>query len=288
VSTPVGTQSGTQLDTTAIAAGATVGALQAGLPLAALENRILLCHALGLTRVGLITQSERVLTGDEAATLAGFVARRLAGEPIAYIVGQREFYGLEFAVNAAVLIPRPDTELLVELALERLPQGAHVLDMGTGSGAIAVAIAHMRADARVSALDVSAAALAVARANAARYHAPVRFLHSDWFAAVAAESFALIVSNPPYIADGDHHLAEGDLRFEPRGALTDHGDGLAALRTIIEGAQRHLDAGGWLLMEHGYDQAAAVRALLAEHGYAEVHSWRDLSSIERVTGGRRA
>ena len=271
-----------------IVAGLRVGALQAGLPLAALENRILLCHALGLTRVGLITQSDRALTADEATRLRALLARRLHGEPIAYIVGQREFYGLEMHVNDAVLIPRPDTELLVELALERLPAGASVLDMGTGSGAIAVALAHTRPDAQVSALDVSEAALAVARSNAARHHARVRLLHSDWFAAVAGERYALIVSNPPYIAEGDRHLAEGDLRFEPRGALTDHADGLAALRILAGGAAAHLDAAGWLLMEHGYDQAAAVRALLAERGYTEVQSWRDLSGIERVTGGRRA
>ena len=272
----------------AIVAGITVGALQAGLPLEPLENRILLCHALGLTRVGLITQSERALTDDEATRLAALVARRLHGEPIAYIVGQREFYGLEMSVNDAVLIPRPDTELLVELALERLPADASVLDMGTGSGAIAVALAHTRVDAHVSALDVSEAALAVARANAARHHARVRFVHSDWFGAVAGERFALIVSNPPYIADGDRHLAEGDLRFEPRGALTDHADGLSALRILVDGAPDHLDAGAWLLMEHGYDQAAAVRDLLSARGYTEVQSWRDLSGIERVTGGRRA
>ena len=273
-----------------IAAGATVGALQAGLPLEPLENRILLCHVLGLTRVGLITGSERTLTGDEAARLAALVERRLGGEPIAYIVGQREFFGLPFQVGPAVLIPRPDTELVVELALERLaplPAPARLLDMGTGSGAIAVAIAHTRPDALVTALDVSDAALAVARANAAANGASVRFVRSDWFAALDDEEFDLIVSNPPYIAAGDAHLAQGDLRFEPSGALTDHADGLSALRTIIEGAGTHLVAGGWLLLEHGYDQAQAVRTLLSDAGYAEVQSWRDLGNIERVSGGRR-
>ena len=273
-----------------IAAGATVGALQAGLPLEPLENRILLCHVLGLTRVGLITGSERTLTGEEAARLAALVERRLGGEPIAYIVGQREFFGLPFQVGPAVLIPRPDTELVVELALERLaplPAPARLLDMGTGSGAIAVAIAHTRPDALVTALDVSDAALAVARANAAANGASVRFVRSDWFAALDDEEFDLIVSNPPYIAAGDAHLAQGDLRFEPSGALTDHADGLSALRTIIEGAGTHLVAGGWLLLEHGYDQAQAVRTLLSDAGYAEVQSWRDLGNIERVSGGRR-
>ncbi|MDO8438692.1 MAG: peptide chain release factor N(5)-glutamine methyltransferase [Telluria sp.] len=264
----------------------TIGALQATLPLGALENRILLCHALGITRVALITQSERVLSDAETAALNALVERRLEGEPIAYIVGKREFFGLDFAVSGAVLIPRPDTELLVELALERLPAKGRVLDMGTGSGAIAVAIAHTRPDAAVTALDVSEAALEVARGNAAANQASVRFLQSDWYGALAGAVFDLIVSNPPYIAEGDEHLSQGDLRFEPAGALTDHADGLSALRKIGAGAPRHLAAQGWLLMEHGYDQAAQVRELLAAQGYAQVQSWRDLAGIERVTGGR--
>lgn len=270
-----------------IGAGITVKALQAGLPLDPLENRILLCHALNLTRVGLITQAERTLTAQEAAQLAALLARRVAGEPIAYIVGQREFYGLPFQVSPAVLIPRPDTELIVELTLERLAPRARVLDMGTGSGAIAVAVAHTRADAIVTALDVSEDALALARANAAANGAAVRFLRSDWFAALGHDTFDLIASNPPYIAAGDTHLAQGDLRFEPSGALTDFADGLSALRTIVNGAAAHLVPGGWLLLEHGYDQAGAVRDLLAAAGYSEVQSWRDLGGIERVSGGRR-
>jgi release factor glutamine methyltransferase len=270
-----------------IAAGATIGALQVALPLDPLENRILLCHALGMTRVGLITQSERALTEAEAAALASLVQRRVDGEPIAYIVGQREFYGLDFKVSDAVLIPRPDTELLVELALERLAVGGRALDMGTGSGAIAVALAHTRRDARVTALDLSEAALEVARANAAANGAAVRFLRSDWFAALDGETFDVIASNPPYIAAGDEHLAQGDLRFEPVGALTDHADGLAALRVIVAGARGHLAAHGWLLLEHGYDQAAQVRALLDAHGFGQVQSWRDLAGIERVSGGTR-
>jgi len=270
-----------------IAAGASIGSLQAGLPLDPLENRILLCHALGITRVGLITQSERQLTGDEAARLSGLVGRRIAGEPIAYIVGQREFFGLPFRVTPAVLIPRPDTELIVELALERLPPRGRMLDMGTGSGAIAVSVAHTRPDAQVTALDVSEDALAVARSNASANGVQVRFLRSDWFAALENESFELVVSNPPYIASGDAHLAQGDLRFEPVDALTDHADGLSDLRTIVAGAVAHLAPGGWLLLEHGYDQAEAVRALLADAGYLEAQSWRDLAGIERVSGGRR-
>ena len=270
-----------------IAAGTTVAALQAGLPLDPLENRILLCHALNLTRVGLITNSERVLNDDEAARLAALVRRRQQGEPIAYIVGQREFFGLPFQVSPAVLIPRPDTELIVELALERLAPRARMLDMGTGSGAIAVAVAHTRPDALVTALDLSEDALLVARANAAANGASVRFLRSDWFTALNDEVFDLIASNPPYIASGDAHLAQGDLRFEPSGALTDFADGLSALRTIVDGAPAHLAAAGWLLLEHGYDQAEAVRGLLMDAGYTEVQSWRDLGAIERVSGGRR-
>jgi release factor glutamine methyltransferase len=269
--------------------GSAVGAAQAALPLDPLENRILLCHATGLTRVQLITQAERVLTDLETEHLNALVQRRLAGEPIAYIVGKREFFGLDFDVSDAVLIPRPDTELIVELALERLAEGApRLLDMGTGSGAIAVAVAHTRPDATVTALDVSDAALAVARRNASANGAAVRFLASDWFAALdGAERFEVIASNPPYIASGDVHLSQGDLRFEPVGALTDHADGLSALRTIVAGAPKYLVDGGWLLLEHGYDQAAAVRALLAARGFVDVQSWQDLAGIERVSGGRR-
>ena len=185
-----------------------------------------------------------------------------------------------------MLIPRPDTELLVELALDRLPAQGRLLDMGTGSGAIAVALAHNRPDAVVTALDVSSAALAVARRNASANGVNITFMASDWFEALGTERYELIVSNPPYIASGDQHLAEGDLRFEPVGALTDHADGLSALRTIVAGSSRHLTAGGWLLMEHGYDQAESVRQLLSDAGYAEAQSWRDLAGIERVSGAR--
>ncbi len=274
----------------AIQPGTSIAAVQAGLPLDPLENRILLCHATGLSRVQLITQGDRPLSSDEAARLDALVARRLRGEPIAYIVGRREFFGLDFQVGPAVLIPRPDTELIVELALERLPrQAPRLLDMGTGSGAIAVAVAHTRPDAAVTALDVSPDALAVAQANATANGARVRFLHSSWFDALdAGDIFDVIASNPPYIAAGDDHLAQGDLRFEPVGALTDHADGLSALRTIITGSPRHLVPGGWLLLEHGYDQAAAVRTLLLDAGFADVQSWQDLAGIERVSGARCA
>lgn len=271
-----------------IEAGATLGQVRLSLPLDPLENRILLCHALRLPRVALITQSERVLSAEEAVHLEALVRRRLDGEPIAYIVGEREFFGLPFKVSPAVLIPRPDTELIVELALERAAAGQRVLDMGTGSGAIAVAIAYNRPQADVTALDVSDDALAIARDNAAANGARVRFLRSDWYAAVADERFHLIVSNPPYIVAGDHHLGEGDLRFEPVDALTDHANGLSDLRTIVDGAAARLEDGCWLLLEHGYDQAEAVRAMLKAQGFGEVRSWRDLAGIERVSGGRRA
>jgi release factor glutamine methyltransferase len=264
--------------------GTTIAAWLRDAQLPALEARILLMHALGLTRIQLITQSERTLTSPEADQLAMLAKRRTDGEPIAYIVGTREFYGLEYEVTPAVLIPRPETELLVELALEYLPQNGSLLDMGTGSGAIAVAVAHNCPDAQVTALDVSDAALLVARRNASKHGAKVEFLHSDWYSAVGTRQFDVIVSNPPYIVSGDRHLQEGDLRFEPVDALTDHDDGLSALRTIIAGAAKQL-RGGWLFMEHGYDQAVAVRELLQQQGFADVQSWKDLAGIERVTGG---
>ena len=271
------------------AAGLDVATLLRQAPLEALENRILVSHVLGLSRIQLITQSERLVTAAEAAQLNAVFQQRLDGEPIAYIVGEREFFGLPLQVSPAVLIPRPDTELLVELALERLPPGASLLDMGTGSGAIAVAIAHHRPDAVVTALDVSEAALQIAKANALRHAPNVTFLRSDWYAALAGADtprFAVIASNPPYIVAGDRHLTEGDLRFEPVDALTDHDDGLSALRIIIAGAPDHLLPGGWLLLEHGYDQAEAVRALLTAQGFDAVQSWRDLAGIERASGGR--
>jgi release factor glutamine methyltransferase len=269
-----------------IAAGSSIDAVLKSALLEALETRILLTHALKLSRVQLITQSERTLSVEEARRLSNLFQRRLNGEPMAYIVGEREFFGLPFNVTPAVLIPRHETELLVELALERLQHGGRVLDMGTGSGAIAISIAHARPDVHVTAIDVSEAALAVARQNAARNNANVAFLQSDWYSALVGQQYDLIVANPPYIVKDDVHLRQGDLRFEPIGALTDHADGLSALRIIVNGAKQHLIAGGWLLMEHGYDQAFAVRELLCAQGFTEVQSWQDLASIERVSGGK--
>ena len=271
--------------TYSIEPGTSIGALLRKPPLDALEARLLISHALRLSRVQLITQSERTLTEQEALDIAALFARRLHGEPIAYILGEREFFGLMLHTSPDVLIPRPETELLVELALDRLQENGRVLDMGTGSGAIAIAIAHARPDAAVSALDASEAALAIARRNAERHQANIRFLGSDWYSALGHAQFDIVVSNPPYIVAGDPHLLQGDLRFEPVNALTDHGDGLSAIRSIISGAPAHLAANGWLLMEHGYDQASAVRELLVRQGFQEVQSWKDLAGIERVTGG---
>jgi release factor glutamine methyltransferase len=269
--------------------GLALGELQRQVPLNPLECRILLCHALDLSRVQLIAQSERVITSDEAKRLCGFFQRRINGEPIAYITGSREFYGLDFKVTPDVLIPRPETELLVDLAIERVPPNGSVLDMGTGSGAIAIAIAHSRHDLKMSALDASPAALALAQANAERLlaGAPIRFLRSDWYGALGKdEKFDLIVSNPPYIPAGDPHLSQGDLRFEPPDALTDHADGLSALRSIIAGALSHLKAGGWLLIEHGFDQATQIQSLLNRYRFEEVQSWNDLAGLNRASGGK--
>ncbi len=272
----------------------TAAALLRASPLPALETRILLAHALGWRRTELITRGDEPLAEAQVAAYRGLEARRGAGEPVAQIIGAREFYGLDFEVTPHVLIPRPETELLVETALSALAPLANprVLDLGTGSGAIAVAIASTRPDARVWALDRSAEALAVAARNAARLvgerrpGGAIELLQSDWYAALdPALSFDVIVSNPPYIASGDPHLAAGDLRFEPRGALTDEADGLTAIRAIVAGARTYAAPGGQLWIEHGYDQAAAVRALIAAHGFGDVRSVDDLAGIERVSGG---
>ncbi|MBI1887558.1 MAG: peptide chain release factor N(5)-glutamine methyltransferase [Nitrosomonadales bacterium] len=255
---------------------------------ARIEVQCLLQVVLQVNRAHLLTHPEQILNAEQQAHFTALFERRLSGEPIAYILGEREFYGLNFRVTPATLIPRSDTELLVELALQHIPPRSafRVLDLGTGSGALALSIAHARPEAEVTAVDASPEALDVARENAQRLNiANVRLLQSDWFSALGGERYDLIVSNPPYIAEGDAHLAQGDLRFEPRAALASGADGLDDIRRIVAGAKQHLNADGWLLFEHGYDQAERARELLRQNGYSGVFSACDLSGIERVSGG---
>jgi release factor glutamine methyltransferase len=252
-----------------------------------IDSRALLRAALGVSDTYLIAHPGQPLTEQQHERYLDWVERRRAGEPVAYLTGEREFYSLAFKVTPAVLIPRPETELLVDFALERVPahEPYRVLEVGTGSGCVAVAIARHRPRARVTATDVSRAALAVARENAARHGSSTEFIESDWLDALAGRRFDLIVSNPPYVAEHDPHLSQGDSRFEPRSALVAGADGLSCIRLIIEQARAHLEPGGGLLFEHGYDQAARCRALLEQAGYRDVTSRGDLAGIERVCGG---
>ncbi|HLP97992.1 MAG TPA: peptide chain release factor N(5)-glutamine methyltransferase [Sideroxyarcus sp.] len=256
---------------------------------ARIEVQMLLRHALQVQRAYLLAHPEQVLDPGQTTAYDALLQRRRQGEPIAHILEEREFFGLAFKVTPATLIPRPDTELLVESALQLISrsQSCRVLDLGTGSGAIALSIAHARPEAGVMAVDASAAALAVARENAQRLDiANVEFLQSDWFSALGGQTYDLIVSNPPYIAAGDVHLSQGDLRFEPMTALAAGPDGLDDIRRIVLGASAHLSPKGWLLLEHGYDQAQAVQALLRRNGFAAVFSAKDIAGIERVSGGQ--
>ena len=253
-----------------------------------LDARALLRYALGVSDAYLIAHPARAMSDAQSELFAALAARRGAGEPVAYIVGTREFFSLEFKVTPAVLIPRPETEALVEFALEHVaPQSVQrVLDLGTGSGCVAISIAKQRPRARVVAVDCSTAALAVARENAQRHAvANLELAASDWLGALAGRKFDLIVANPPYIAAGDLHLAQGDLRFEPPGALAAGADGLDCVRLIIASAPQYLSDGGRLACEHGYDQAARCRELLAAAGFGEVFSRADLAGIERISGG---
>jgi release factor glutamine methyltransferase len=303
--------------------------LQAALNLdfgsARIEVQSLLQAVLQVDRAFLLTHPEQAPSDEQLSRYTALFERRLNGEPIAYLLVSREFYGLNFKVSPATLIPRPETELLVELALQRIPASLspltldvttshstrlpkdgsqvagyageggrqagrgkkfRVLDLGTGSGAIALSIAHARPDVEVVAVDASEAALEVAHENALRLNiGNVRLLRSDWFSALHGEHFDLIVSNPPYVAANDAHLARGDLRFEPRAALASGADGLDDIRRICAQAKAHLIPDGWLLFEHGHDQAERVRALLQQAGFAGVFSARDLADIERVSGG---
>ena len=271
---------------------ASAGALLAAETAAGLDRReaeLLLLHVLGRDRAWLFAHADAVPAAAQAEAFRALCARRRAGEPVAYLTGRRGFWTLELEVNKATLIPRPETELLVEQALARLPEDAplRVADLGTGSGAIALAIARERPLAAVVATDLYGPTLAVATRNArANGVDNVWFRRGDWFVALGGERFDLIASNPPYIAAGDAHLEQGDLRFEPAPALASGADGLDDLRHLVAGAPEHLVPGGWLLLEHGHDQGEAVRALLAGRGYADVETLRDLEDRDRVSLGR--
>jgi release factor glutamine methyltransferase len=254
------------------------------------EAELLLLHALGQReRAWLFAHGGDAMPAQAVARFEALVLRREHGEPVAYLLGHRGFWTLELQTTPAVLIPRPETELLVEQALLRIPpeRTAHVADLGTGSGAIALALASERPGAHVVATDASLEALELAAANA-RAHTigNVEFRCGDWWSPLAGERFDLVASNPPYIADSDPHLSQGDLRFEPHAALASGEDGLDAIRAIAAGAPAHLHPGGWLLLEHGWEQGSAVRALLHEAGLVDVATHRDLERRDRVTLGR--
>ncbi|SDJ68337.1 peptide chain release factor N(5)-glutamine methyltransferase [Variovorax sp. OV700] len=262
-------------------------AAAAALGIDRLDAQLLLLHALGRAphdRAWLLAHDTDALSDEAWVTLSAQVSRRLVGEPVAYLLGEKEFHGLSLRVDPRVLIPRPDTETLVDWALQCLEgrEAPRVLDLGTGSGAIALALQHARPDAQVDAVDASADALAVAQANAQRLALPVRFSQAYWLAG-AASGYTVIASNPPYIAANDPHLPA--LQHEPMGALVAGPDGLDDIRQIVRDAPLHLAEGGWLLLEHGHDQAAAVRQLLQTRGFAEVQSRNDLAGIQRCSGG---
>jgi len=255
---------------------------------AAIDARLLLQNVLAVNHAWLIAHMSDVLTEAKSEAFEQLLSRRLAGEPIAYILGMREFYGLPLKTTPATLIPRPDTEALVEAALDKLPKDKtlKVLDLGTGTGAVALAIAQNRPNAQVTAVDFSAEALSVAKENALNLGLErVRLMQSDWFSSLQGEKFDLIVSNPPYIAENDEHLKQGDLRFEPLTALASGEDGLNDIRRIIQEAPNYLNPNGWLMLEHGYDQAEKVAALLKLRGFSQVSHAQDLSGTLRVTLG---
>lgn len=251
-----------------------------------LDADVLTAHAIGCSRGTLYAFPERVVRADDARRLAGFVRRRKRGEPLAYIVGRREFRSLTLRVDPRVLVPRPETERLVETALVHIADTAAVLDLGTGSGAIALAIAAARPEARVIGVDRDRGCIDVARENATQLGLTATFRESDWFSACGqGERFDVVVANPPYVADGDPHLERDGVRFEPRAALLAGADGLAALRHIVPAAPTHLVSGGWLCVEHGHDQLVAVRELFLAHGFEGIETTPDLAGIPRVTCG---
>jgi len=253
-----------------------------------LDALMLLGDVLSCPRTWLLAHDDAELSPEQGSRLRACFARRASGEPLAYLLGEKEFHGLMLHVDSNVLVPRPDTEVLVDWALELLAGMAQpsVVDLGTGSGAIALAVKRAHPAAAVLATDVSSAALEVAKSNARRLALDVEFAEGSWWQAVADCRFQLVLSNPPYIAAGDEHLAA--LTHEPALALTPGGDGLGALRSIVAGAQAHLEPGGWLLLEHGFDQADAVQALLREHGFAAVQTRRDIAGQPRCSGGNRS
>lgn len=258
-------------------------------PLPKLEARMLLQHSTGLTRAQLITRGGDELDEPTLQTLNALARRRIEGEPMAYILGEREFYGRMFHVNPGVLIPRPETEHLVEAVLQHLPPHGKVWDLGTGSGAIAVTVALERPDAVVRASDISPQALDTARLNAQRLGAAIEWVSGSWFEAgrpSECHTYDIIVSNPPYIEAGDEHLSQGDLRFEPQTALTDFSDGLSCIRVLVSESPLYLKQGGMLMVEHGYDQGAAVRALFEQGGFKDVETLNDLAGLNRLTVGR--
>ena len=253
------------------------------------DARVLLCFAVGRDAAYVAAHPEVAVRPAEQENYTNLVARRAQGEPVAYLTGEREFYGRLFRITPAVLIPRSETELLVDLALERIPQEGpvRVLELGTGSGCIAISLASERPQTKFLALDRSLDALALARRNAVTASVGnVAFLRSDWFSALRDEHFDMIVTNPPYVASADKHLGEGDLRYEPRGALDGGTDGLEAIRQIVKGAKAHLKPGAWLIFEHGHDQGERARLLLHAAGYTEIFTAHDLAGTDRVSAGR--
>jgi release factor glutamine methyltransferase len=255
---------------------------------AALDAEILLCLALDKPRSYLRAWPDRALTPDQLAHFQTLIRKRLRGTPVAYLTGRREFWSREFRVTPDVLIPRPETELLIEISLTLIPKDmpAHIIDLGTGSGIIAITLAKELPKAEITATDFSLSALSQAKCNAREIEAiNIRFIHSDWFAAVPAEKFDLVVSNPPYIADNDSHLARGDLRFEPRSALSAADEGLADIQTIADTARKYIKTGGHLLIEHGYNQEQSVQSIFRELGYDGVRTHKDLSGQPRATYG---
>jgi len=256
---------------------------------AMLEAQLLLQHVLNVNRAWLIAHENDALTSDQYVVFEALMQRRLNGEPIAYLLGERDFFGLTLKVTPDTLIPRPDTETLVEAALAKIPkdQSFKILDLGTGTGAIALAIAKNRPHTQVTAVDFSENALKIAQENAQKLNIQnVIFLQSDWFDALAQQRFDVIMSNPPYIEENDAHLTQGDLRFEPKSALTSGADGLEDIRKIILNSLVFLKPQGWLMLEHGYNQAQAVQHLMADEGLIAVATIQDLGGNDRVTIGK--